>query len=491
MFLNMGKRIYSTLFLFWITALLTSLLSQCPCQPLAIPGGTIDTVNNVSELSSALDRANSNNGQMTIILNPGIYQLTSNLLFISSNMANLTIRGATGNRQDVTIKGQGWNDNSVTHIFNVAADSFTLADVTIGEVYYHPIQIHSNDEDADYCHIQNVRIVDAKEQFIKVSGGGTKFADDGKVLCCLFEFTSGIGFQYYTGGIDAHRAKNWMVKHNTFKHIRSPDSGLAEHAIHFWRESAGTIVDGNIIINCDRGIGFGLGNSLTDGHMGGLIMNNFVHTSRDVGIGLESAPNAKIYNNTVVTDEYFNSIEYRFPTTNGVHIANNLTNEAISDRSSGSSGTVEYNVVDVDTAIFVNAANYDYHLSSTFPTITDAGIILAEVDSDIDCNQRYSGAGMDIGADEYNPTTPTDVLLNPADIILFPNPTPSIFNISGILKTYSIQILDATGKIFMEYEQMSGTIQIDISNLPNALYFIKIQHDESQTCLLQKILKSS
>ena len=115
------------------------------------------------------------------------------------------------------IKGLGWNNNAVTHIFNVAADSFTIADMTIGEVFYHPIQVHSNPNDADHFTAHNVKFTDAKEQLLKVSGGGSLFADDGIVECCLFEFSAGIAFQYYTGGIDAHRAKDWMVRFNQFK----------------------------------------------------------------------------------------------------------------------------------------------------------------------------------------------------------------------------------------------------------------------------------
>ena len=230
------------------------------------------------------------------MLEDGTYELTSNLLYIGTNMTNLTLRSASGNRDAVIIRGQGMT-GGVSHIFNVAASNFTVADMTIGWVANHPIQIHA-ETNADNCLIQNVRFVDANEQLLKVSGGFTLLAsDNGVVQCCLFEFTAGVANQWYTGGIDAHRAFNWIVRNNTFKHIRSPDAGLAEHAIHFWIDSEGTIVENNQIINCDRGIGFGLGGR---GHTGGIIRNNMVHTSRDVGIGLESASNAKVYNLSLI-----------------------------------------------------------------------------------------------------------------------------------------------------------------------------------------------
>jgi hypothetical protein len=67
-------------------------------------------------------------------------------------------------------------------------------------------------------------------------------SDDGIVKDCLFEHRVGIGPQYYIGGVDAHNAKNWMVRDSTFKGIRSPSLYAAEFAIHFWSDSGNTLV---------------------------------------------------------------------------------------------------------------------------------------------------------------------------------------------------------------------------------------------------------
>lgn len=470
-------------------------LAQCECPPLPQNVFPSDTVSTVGELQAALSTANSSNGQRNIILMPGTYVLSSNLLFISANMSDLTIRGITGNAEDVILKGQGWNDNSVTHIFNVAADRFTLADMTIGHVYYHPVQIHSNNNgfnDADDCLIQNVRFEDAKEQLLKVSAGGDLYSDRGIVQCCVFEFTAGIAYQYYTGGIDAHRSVDWIVRNNTFIGIRSPEANLAEHAIHFWRESSGTLVENNTIINCDRGIGFGLGGSAVDGHTGGLVRNNFVHASRDVGIGLEGSPNTKVYHNTVITGDYPRSIEYRFATTSGVHIANNITDRSISDRSSGSSGTVESNVQINDLQIFADAASYDYHLSGPTDGITNAGINLSDVSSDFDCEDRSDDLP-DIGADELLSTPDVDVFLESQAIELWPNPVTSTFTIGGLISGYTIEILDQSGNVYDTIDEVTETITIDISDLPSGLYFVRITHSDqqySEVLSVQLILKT-
>jgi parallel beta-helix repeat protein len=182
--------------------------------------------------------------------------------------------------------------------------------------------------------MRNLHIVDARSQMIKISyfQSSSSRSEDGLVEKCLIEYSAGIGVQYYTGGIDGHFCRNWIVRNNTIKGIKSPESELAEHAIHFWSSSEGTRVENNRIIDCDRGIGFGLGDR---GHIGGIISGNYVNTTRDVGIGLENSSNTEVYNNTVYTEKYANSIEYRFPGTNNCTIRDNVTNGLIVSRDGG------------------------------------------------------------------------------------------------------------------------------------------------------------
>lgn len=347
-------------------------------------------VSNVTELVNAVQQANANDN-MTIVLEDGTYTLNE-MLWISGN--NVTFRSRSGNRDAVIIRGQGMY-GSVSHIFNVPGNNFTVADMTIGWVANHAVQIHS---DADNPVIHNVRFVDTGEQMLKVSyrPGDSTSSENGLVGWCLFEYSAGVGPQYYIGGIDAHQAHNWIIRNNIFRHIRSPESGLAEHAIHFWSESRNTLVERNIITNCDRGIGFGLADR---GHSGGMIRNNMVHTTRDVGIGLENSSGTAVYNNTVFTENYMNSIEYRFTRTQGGAIINNLTNASITSRDGGSA-TVETNVTNAQTAWFARATSGDLHLVTAEPAVVDQGQLLSEVSQDIDCETRPKGSGYDIGADE-------------------------------------------------------------------------------------------
>ncbi len=274
--------------------------------------------------------------------------------------------------------------------------------------------------------------------------------------------------------------------------IRSPETNLAEHAIHFWRESSGTLVENNTIINCDRGIGFGLGGSVVDGHTGGLVRNNFVHASRDVGIGLEGSPDTKVYHNTVITGDYPRSIEYRFATTSGVHIANNNTDGSISDRSSGSSGSIESNVQINDFQIFTNATSYDYHLTGPTEGITNAGINLLDVTDDFDCEVRSDNMP-DIGADELVSTPDVDIFLKSQAIELWPNPVTSTFTIGGLISGYTIEILDQSGNVYDAIDEVTETVTIDISSLPSGLYFVRITHSDqefNELLSIQLILKT-
>ncbi len=325
--------------------------SNNSCSALTTPKNYNEVVvSNIDELTTAIALANST-GNVVITIKNGTYILSKDL-WISGD--NIMIRSQSGKRDDVILKGQGMR-GVVASVFHLMGDNDVVENVTVGWVANHPIQIHG-ELDADNPVIHNVRFVDGYEQLLKVSYDAAhveKGSDNGIVECSLFEYSVGIGPQFYIGGVDAHNAKNWIVRGNTFKNIRSPDVDLAEHAIHFWSNSQGTLVENNVIINSDRGIGFGLGDR---GHIGGIIRNNFIYhdaNSRgDVGIVLESAPGAQVYGNKIyLENDYKNAIEYRFGSTTGVSIHDNISNKAIASRD-GATGIVANNTTDATRQAF-------------------------------------------------------------------------------------------------------------------------------------------
>jgi hypothetical protein len=220
----------------------------------------------------------------------------------------------------------------------------------------------------------------------------------------------------YTGGIDAHSARGWMVRFNTFKGIYCENGGLAEHAVHFWSASRDTLIERNLIVDCARGIGFGLGPSGKDrvysddpypavgykGHIDGIIRNNVVHAGSamarfyDTGIELNQAQGARVYHNTLVSRPAFSSIDYRFPNTK-VEIRNNLTYR-ITARN-GARGTVDHNLESAPESLFVNAAGLDYHLKASAHEAIDKGVAVQDSGLDID-GEPHSKGLPDLGADE-------------------------------------------------------------------------------------------
>jgi len=164
-----------------------SLITQL-CFIVAIAPHTTNAdviVSSVSELIDAVADANMG-GDKTIIVEDGTYTLDDMLGIV---VDGVTVRSSSGNRDDVTIRGEGMN-GSVSHIFNVTGSDFTVSDLTLGWVANHAIQIQGN-ENAHRPLIQNLHIVDAYEQMIKVSynSSSDNSSDNGIVENCLFEYS--------------------------------------------------------------------------------------------------------------------------------------------------------------------------------------------------------------------------------------------------------------------------------------------------------------
>lgn len=391
------------------------LLPAVPCQ------GTI-LVNSVSSLVAAVNAANEG-GDKRILIADGYYPLNGSYLRITSD--GVSVASASGKRAQVILDG----NYQTTEIFQIVASDVTIADLTLQEAFYHPIHVMAAaDHDVLNTVIQNVHIIDPGQQAIKINQDGAKnhSVNNGLITGCLIELTEtgrqqvwAINGSCYTGGVDAHHAANWIIRDNEIRGFWCAD-GLSEHGIHLWSFSSNTLVERNRIIDCDRGIGFGLGDS---GHLGGIIRNNMLyhgpdHGKSDVGIGLESAPGAQVYNNTIYHEhDYPNGIEYRFAATTGVTISNNLLNRAITSRQDGSA-TLATNVTTALPGWFKNPTGGDLHLSGPINGIVDQGIFITGLTDDLDSDRRPQGRGIDIGADEYLTAAQTTIPLSWLDLLL-------------------------------------------------------------------------
>ena len=362
-------------------------------------------VHTAAGLERAVAAADHWGGHVLIHLAPGTYALTETLVVTAPNV---TLEGQPGARRRVIVQGDGMNPAArIGNLIRVSGSHFTLSGMTLRRSRWHLIQI-AGEDGAQAPVIRDCVLENAYEQLIKVSDSAAHpgaTANDGIVEHCLFQYTAGIGPEYYIGGIDAHGAKHWIVRDNVFRNIASPSRAVAEFAVHFWDGSADDLVERNLIVNCDRGIGFGL-----DGkpNHGGVIRNNMIYHApgggpfADTGIALTDSPGTQVYNNTILLQsDYPRAIEYRFPVTRGVFIANNLSNRAIASRNGGRA-TVTHNVTDATAQWFVDAATGDLRLASAIPQVVAAGVPIAALKDDFSGKARPRGVNPDIGADQWS-----------------------------------------------------------------------------------------
>ena len=400
------------------------VLAQQSCDSLPPPTGNVIDVypGDVGTLAATVASAASGD---TILLHDGTYDLRQTLQFSTSGVS---LRSASGNRDMVIIDG-GYTAGSgydTDFLIQIWASDVTIADLTLRYAYNHPIQIYGPSTPITGILLHNVRIIDPGEQAIKVNPVGVGYVDFGTIECCSIELTdfgrTQIRNDCYTGGIDVHQARGWVVRRNYIKGFWC-DSGLSEHGIHFWKGCRDTVAEENVIVDCARGIGYGLEQSgiartYPDdpypgvgymGHIDGIIRNNFVAASDsglfaseygfDTGVSLEQSHGTEVLHNTVAstTDPAASSMEWRFSNTL-VHAANNLVSYLFWTRD-GAVAAVEGNIESAPLSWFVNVPAGDLHFTALATTPVDGGVLLGGLcDTDFDGDLR--DAQPDVGADE-------------------------------------------------------------------------------------------
>ena len=81
--------------------------------------------------------------------------------------------------------------------------------------------------------------------------------------------------------------------------------------------------------------------------------------------------------------------------------------------------------------------------------------------------------------------------LSPADddIRIFPNPVDDRFSLRGKSKQYYVEILDALGQVKDNLGKISSGTPVDISWLPNGIYFLRLEDKSSKQVKLLKFIK--
>ena len=301
-----------------------------------------------------MKRANEQ-GYTAVILEQGLYEI-NNTIYITAD--HVMVKSATGNPYDVVLKGTGMaKGGRVKGIFRVNKNYFTLDGVTLTDVPNHLVQV-AGEINASYPHFRNVIFQDSYEQMLKVSynykteESQNNRSFGGVVEGCIFQYTKGIGPNYYIGGVDALGAVNWTIKNSIFRDIASPKGRIAQHAVHLWDNAENNSVINNIFVDNDRAIGFGMrlrDRGVRFAHRNGVAKGNVIyHTDNgdpfaDVGIVAEGNLGVLIEDNLIYQmHPYDNAIEYRWEDSTGVVIKRNSTNKNIQSRD-GAEASLELN----------------------------------------------------------------------------------------------------------------------------------------------------
>ena len=357
-----------------------------------------------------------------IIINAGQYHVTS-ALYVTT--ADLIFRGATGNRDDVVLYGNGMNvESGPLEGFWTANDGIQLRDLTIRGFYDHGIHVSSNPSGnlADNVVISNVKIQNCGERYIKGSGGGTS----NNVLIENVYFLQNetwlphTGHDLnYVGGIDAMHTSNWTIRDCRFEGIMGAAGG-ARGAIFLWQGCTNALIERNVIVDCAEGIDLGNGHNPNSVYHAedALVRNNFIGwgggDNRAVQLGFTR--NIEFYNNTIYTDANYNRTVhiYDSPTvpSSNVVLENNLIRGGIMDTSTGGATLINNLTGAIPQANwFVDPLASDLHLTALATGAIDQGLPLANVPEDYDRQIRPYGLAPDIGADELIPEPATLALL--------------------------------------------------------------------------------
>ncbi len=398
-----------------------SARAQPTCPALPAPSGpTVQVSPSTPDLRGVVAGVAAGT---TVLFADGYYDLSCGdsgcrLQVVTDGVA---LRSLSGDRDAVVLDGA----YTTNELVSISASNVTVADMTLQRAWDHPIHISGPGTAITGVLLHNLRIVDPGQQAVKVNPVGAGYVDDSTMECCSIELTDSgrehIRNSCYTGGFDAHQAQGWWIRHNRISGFWC-DEGLSEHAIHLWNSCRDTLVEENVILDCARGIGFGLGSTGTTrpypdnpypeagylGHIDGVIRNNMVAASDpdlfsseygfDAGIAIEQARHPVVVHNTVMsTTAPFSSIEWRWDNT-VVDIANNLVSHNLRDR--GGAANLTTNLVDAPGSWVVSVPDGNLHLVGFGVAPVDAGTVLAAGVADRDLDGEHRDATPDIGADE-------------------------------------------------------------------------------------------
>ena len=167
-------------------------------------------------------------------------------------------------------------------------------------------------------------------------------------------------------------------------------------------------------------------------------------------------------------------------------VYNNMSlNNCISEIDSYAD-SVELNNVSIADPMFTDALSGHYTLKAGSPAINSGSISgINYLATDLAGNERINSSTIDIGCYEYQRTASVFEMENNLQFIAYPNPTNGVIRIKSSQHISSIDVLNSIGQVAAHFV---STNSIDISHLPNGLYFIKA-HSKNDLGVKQPIKK--
>ena len=167
----------------------------------------------------------------------------------------------------------------------------TIANLTIRDIYYHPIIFNAGTQSPL---VHNVTLINAGQQFISRPSLRRRRRQRHRSI---------FG--------DRERVHEQGL-HNLFRNIRAPQGQLAGPAILMWNASSGTVAEGTTFIDCQRESAFGLIERTPDDHTGGIIRNNFIYrhasVAGDAAIGVFDSPGTQVLHNSILAAGTYPSV---------------------------------------------------------------------------------------------------------------------------------------------------------------------------------------
>jgi len=316
-------------------------------------------------------------------------------------------------------------------------------------------------------------------------------------------FVSGNNITNFSGDGVRLVGSNNIVEKNIIKNCYAVDNNHDDGIQSF--TTGGLTVDNNIvrqntILNYEDSnqplLGDLQGIGCFDGpYNNWIVENNLIIVNHWHGISFYGLVNSKIINNTVL--DITPSIspgpawikvdnDNGYPSS-GCIVKNNIVNTISVTSNTTIGNNIMLQTLSDYTANFINYLSNDYHLVQTSSCVDAADSAIAP-NIDLDNNTRPSGILPDVGAYEYQfPLSQGNI--DNQTIKIYPNPFIDFIEISGIKENSEIIIYDLNGRIIKNINNIRIPSRLNLNNLKNGIYFIKITdklYNFEQTKILVK-----